>query len=211
MVIGCSQPAMEQALVDACIEFCEETRIVNRATSQFDCKAGVAEYDLDLPRDTTAVVLLEVFYGSSELALVNPDMFVLPLTVFGADGVDLAQRGQPQQAALLDPDVMRVYPVPEKTEPKKFTVRVATKPTRAAAQVDDILFENWAEAIVAGAAARLHATPNQPYTSLNDEQRARAVFLNGMNRASVEASRGRIKGSQAIQMRPFHVGGHRWL
>jgi hypothetical protein len=211
MVIGCSQPAMEQALVDACIEFCEETRIVNRTSGQLDCKAGVTDYPLDLPRESTTVALLEVFYGSRELELIEPDEFVMPLEIFSSDGVNTAPTGDPRRAALLDPDVIRVFPVPDKTEAKKFTVRAATKPKRNATQVENILFQNWAEPITAGAAARLHATPNQPYTSLADEQRARALFQKGINRASVEAIRGRVKGSQSIQMRPFHVGGHRWL
>lgn len=211
MVIGCNQPAMEQALVDACIEFCEETRIVNRTTLRFNSVAGTASYTLSMPAGTTTVTLLEAFYNSNRLGLVGPDDFVHPLELFPTVGTETAPAGDPSIAALLDPDTVRVFPIPNKSATNAFLVRVATKPTRAATQVDDILFDNWADAIVNGAAARLHTTPNQPYTSLTDEQRARTLFKREINRASIEASRGRVKRSQMIRMNPLHEGGRRWL
>ena len=194
---------MEQKLLDAAIEFCDLTSIVGANVEPIRVREGQAEYDIEVSEGTTTSTLLDVWYGDTPITKVGPEWFTLPSALNDAVGSQPAVTGTPRFAGVVAPDVVRLYPIPDKTEPRMLTMRVATRPSRNATYVDDVLFENWSEAIVWGAAERLHGLPNQPYTNQLRETTAHAIFRGWVNRARIEAVKGRVRSSATVRMRPL--------
>ena len=194
---------MEQKLLDTCIDFCDLTSIVIVNLEPTRVRQGQAEYDIDVPPGTTTATLLDVWYGDAPITPVGPEWFTLPSALNSTVGGQASTTGTPQFAGIVVSDVIRLYPIPDATEPSMLTVRVATRPLRTAAEVDDSLFENWAEAIVWGAAERLHGVPNQPYTNPSREVTAHGVYRSWVNRARIEATKGRVRSSAAVRRRPL--------
>jgi hypothetical protein len=194
---------MEQALLDSAIEFCELVGVAITTIEPVRLRAGQAEYEVDVPTGTTTSTLLNAWYGDTPLTLVGPEWFTKPTALNDVVGETEAATGTPQFVGLMAPDVARLYPVPDTTEPRMLTLRVATKPTRTATEVEDVLFENWVETIVAGAARRLHGVDGQPYTSPTRELSAMGAFNQGVSRARIEAIKGRVRSSAAVKTRAF--------
>lgn len=194
---------MEQKLLDAAIEFCDLTSVVAVNVEPTRVREGQAEYDIEVPPGTTTSMLLGVWYGDTPITKVGPEWFNLPSALNDTVGSQPAATGTPKFAGIVAPDVVRLYPTPDKTEPRMLTMRVATRPSRTAVDVDDGLFENWSEAIVWGAAERLHGLPDQPYTNPAREATAHAIFRGWVNRARIEATKGRVRSSATVRMRPL--------
>jgi hypothetical protein len=83
------------------------------------------------------------------------------------------------------------------------TVRVATKPTRSATTLADLLLEDWVEGVVAGAAYRLAASPSEAYSSDSNAVKYASMYRYHLGCARIEASKGRVHGDIAVQQCPF--------
>ena len=198
-VLGCPIPIAIQALLDSAIEFCEETAIV-RVTTDPQLTAGVAVYEVEVPIGQKVAITQRAWYGKREL------LPALSSTVSNVDAYAFVA-ADPNQIphSFLEsaPGEITLFPAPGALATDLLTFRAATKPSRSATSVDNILFEDWAEAIVAGALKRLHAHPDTPYFSDGHAMRRSAEFQLGINRARAEAQRGRVRGSITTAPRSF--------
>jgi hypothetical protein len=94
-----------------------------------------------------------------------------------------------------------IYPVPKTTERLAITLRVALKPTRTATQVDDLIFEEYAETIGNGAVARLCLSPKKPYTNPQIAAAKQALYTQGLNVARQRANRGYVRAQEQVVLR----------
>lgn len=200
-VPGCSDPLARQALLDAAIEFCEETQIVRVTTDPMFLAGGDATYTVGVPTDQRVVLTQRAWYGKTELrpapssAIGNIGVYV-PATVTDQTQV-------PQFFIESAPGEISLYPTPGTLADELLTFRVATKPSRSAATVENVLFEDWSEALVAGALMRLHAIPDTPFFSDGHAMRRAMQFQLAISRARSEAQRGRVRGSLTVAPRRF--------
>ena len=198
MVPGCPQPVALQALRDAAIDFCERTMIVRHVTDPVTVRPGEPTYDIDLPSESAVVRVLNVWYGGSRLELAPAQT----VTAHGAYviGGDL---GSPTAAYVLEPATVRLFPVPDARQDRALIVQAATKPTRTAKSVAAILFDDWAEAIVGGALARLAVMPGNSFSNPDMAALGASQFLAGVNAAKLEARKGRVVGDVRVIGRTF--------
>ena len=192
-----------QALVDSAIDFCEKTHVVQLTTSASNLKAGTFEYDIDLPSYTGVAQVLRAWYGNSALALVAQQDVNSPLAYNASAGVATRRVGPPQLAIVVNASTLTLFPTPAINETGVLAVRVATKPTRAALFLDDLLFEDWIEGVVAGAAYRLASMPGEAYSSDSNAMKYASMYRYHLGCARIESSKGRVRGDMTIQMRPF--------
>jgi hypothetical protein len=202
-VVGCPEPIAAQALVDAAIRFCEETSVVTYTCQPQDAVADEGLYRLAVPALQSIVVTQKVWYGTTLLTPVPSTDVSNVLAAVGAVGDTEVATGEPSCFFESSPGVIKVYPVPATLATNMISAKVATRPSRSATSLDDVLYEDWADAIVAGARARLHAMPNQFFS--NDAKAAQATQEFGyyLNRARGVASRGRIQTSRSVKLRGF--------
>lgn len=198
-VPSCPEPLARQALLDAAIEFCEETGVI-QVTTDPQAPTGGTAYDVDVPYGQSVVCTLRAWYGVTELTPC-PQSVINNVDAFSATAANTG--AAPHSFLEFAPGEVRLYPTPSVSTDALITFRVSTRPTRTATQVDNALFENWAEPIVAGALRRLHAIPDTPFFSDTHAERRAIEFLVGVSRARAETQRGRIRGSMTTQPRAF--------
>lgn len=202
-VLGCPDPMLRQALVDAAIEFCEETSIIQVTTDPAEVTAGVGTYVLALPTDQAASTTLKAWYKTTLLTPVPADKIDSVLAFVSDAGGETQLRGEPRLFYEINPGEIGLYPVPAETYARAFSARVAIKPTRNAVTVDDTLFNDWCEVIVAGAAARLCAMQGQAFSDPATAAIESGKFWQGVSKATNLALRGRIRGSMSVIPRAF--------
>lgn len=200
-VPGCPDPLAKQALLDSAIEFCEETSIVQVTSEPQDTVALTSVYDVDLPSQQRVSTTLKAWYGTKPLVPAATSQIDNILAFVESAGGETAEVGEPSAYYEIAPGQIAIYPVPQNSLVRGFSARVATKPTRNATSVDDVLYHDWAEAIVGGATARLAATPNQMFTNPVVASQGNAAFWKGVSSATNIARRGRVRTSMRVTVR----------
>ena len=203
MVPGCPQPVALQALLDTAIDFCDRTRIVKHTTDPVPVRPGEPTYDIDLPSGTTVARVLNVWYDGRLLELA-------PIQTVTAHGAYVVGEGlgRPTAAYVLEPATIRLFPPPGQDADGRLTVQVSLKPTRTARAVDDTLFDDWAEVIVAGALARLAIMPGASFSNVELAAVGAAQYGAGVSAAKLEGRKGRVVGNVRMHGQTF-TGGRR--
>lgn len=198
------EPLMRQSLARAARELCQRTNILQEVTTA-STRAQVGEYTVDTPSTQVNVhQLLGVAYLNQPLPLVAAADVVLPLALRGNVGDATVEYGAPTAVYFKTPsgDAFWLYPVPETLQAGALTVRASFAPKVTATSVDDTLYNDWVDFVVAGAAARLLSMPRQAWTSPQAVMYA-AQFEQGVARAKRDASMGRVKSTLAVKQRTF--------
>jgi hypothetical protein len=191
-VLGCSEPLALQALLDAAIEFCVETHIVRMTPDPRPIIPGVSAYEVDVPMQQRVALVQRAWYGKTAL---QPALSSMISNVDAYAPVAPPDDQVPNSFFESAPGEVSVFPTPGSKADGQLVFRVATQPTRSATQVEDILFDDWVEAIVHGALKRLHMVPDTPFFSDVHASRRASMFQLEISRARAEAQRGRIRGS----------------
>jgi len=165
-VPGCPSPLAEQHARDVCIDFCMRSLIVQLALDPIDAIQGQIENDLDTPNGTLTHLILEAWYegrrmGQFKSGDTSSQAEAFNLLFAGAD----VDGGVPKSVQLTPTNTFLFDVAPAATSLAAVTMKVATKPTRTTTTVDDILFNDYADAIGQGVVSRLMRLPGQPFTS----------------------------------------------
>lgn len=205
LVPGCPEPLAVQALLDAAIEFCDETCVVVSVTTPSAIQAGVSGYTVTLPQQAELTRVSRVWCGKRKLNLAQGVKVDTPLVYTNPIGEFYAPEGAPTTATISSTGVVTLYPTPDAATAAKelLSLRIATRPTRSATQVDDRLGSAWAEAIVAGAAYRLTGMQAVAFSDEAQSVKAHARFRYFINRARIEANRTSLGGSVGVRNNPF--------
>lgn len=203
-VIGCPDVTAQQALLDTAIEFCEKTLILRQTLDPFDTEANTLEYELlSISNQELVTYPVQVWFKGTLLQPASADM-IAAVQAYRTDtpGINLVT-GDPTQYFWTAQRTLGLYPVPSTSETGVLTARVAVRPTRSATSLNDILYEDWVEALAAGTLARLHMTKDQPWASADRALIQHRYFKECIQRARAEAMGGRVRGSTSVRMRSF--------
>jgi hypothetical protein len=199
-VHGASDPAVIQALRQACIDFCKETDLVQRVAG-VDVTAAAQSYAVPIPADMVFNRLLAVAWQGRWLSAVTPSDVESDVVLMGvAIGAVTPETGSPIayfQKTPTDPG-FSIYPIPDTTLALGFTTKVSFYPTQTTTTVDDVLFDEYADTIGAGAALRLMGTPGQTYTSPNTAF-LRATYTKGLSMAAHQAVYGKLPVERRVR------------
>lgn len=203
-VVGCPDVTAKEALLDTAIEFCEKTLIIRQTLDPLDTESDVLEYELFAPTNQEIVYPIQVWFKGQLLQPVAADL-IKNVQAYATETISdfVPIKGAPAQYFWLSAGVLGLFPIPNKSELGAITVRAALKPTRTATQLDDVLFNSWADALVAGTLARLHMMKDQPWASADRALMRAREFRISIQRARVEASIGRVRTSLSVCMRGF--------
>jgi hypothetical protein len=194
-----------QAIVDACIEFCERTGAVQGVWTA-DVVAGRAEVDLEAPSQQEVAQVKAVFLGAVELrATAVDDVRHGAAARAGEDTVVESPTGTPQcyyQRFLGEP-ALYLWPVPDSTALRGLSVRAAFRPARTATQVDDRLYNDYVQSIAYGALSRILVTPGQPFTNPTLAKDMEGWFNAAIAAAASDARRGNVQASMRVRPRAF--------
>jgi hypothetical protein len=184
-----------QAVRNACIEFCEETRYLQVDNDPVALITGQSSYDLDADTGYVVIDVVEAWVG---------DQFLVPksveqLTKIYRGNDWRTMKGNPYyyyRSRMASLNLVPTPQVPSAISQSFLNCRVAVAPSRSSTSVDSDLYERFLEVIGFGARARLYGTVNQPYYDpqatldyrkrFNDEiADVRTRVNKGLSRASV--------------------------
>lgn len=189
-VPSCPRPLAEQCLKDAAIEFCRETGVLRYDIGPVDVQFGTSDYLLDPSGDVRIVRVLSASYRGAQLA---------PTAEVPADGAV----GTPRQISSPDSSHVRIYPAPDETQTSVLRVTATVTLSPDIAEIPDALYADWLEALVSGAAARISAIPDQPFTNPTVAAEASMRYRQQLTRAQAEAAGPRILSSARVRQRPL--------
>jgi len=200
---GCPDPTAEQAVRDACIEFCSKSSLIQAVDTQ-TLVAGLAEYAVGTPAGQDLSQVLSVSLGAIMLSPVAPsDVRHGAALRAGVDSTVAPFSGPPALYYQITPTdrVLYLWPVPADTG--ALAIKASYAPSRTATEVDDVLFDDWAYEIACGALARLLSMPAQVFSNPKYAEAHGARFSAAIASAVSAARRGRLPGAVRAQSRSF--------
>ena len=181
-VPDCPMALIIEAVRQACIEFCQNSRYWRYELDAFYTVATDAEYELTPPTDSTIADILLIKVNKEQLEPKTQD----DLEVIYNEWRE--QNGKPKYFFMRDKTNMVLVPIPDAAYPIRLLVSL--KPTQTAQGVDELVFEEHKEAIKFGALAYLMMMPNVAWSNPNGSIFYQQQFEEKTNAAKVKAERG---------------------
>ncbi|SOD41725.1 phage adaptor protein [Nitrosovibrio sp. Nv4] len=152
---GCTFSAADSALRQSAITFCEQSLAWQVAHPDVPVVAGIAGYAFAPPEGTVVHAVTFAALDGEEIA-----------PYLGGAGVSAQNwRGWISAPQYIVDDAASITLVPRPGAAAILIMTVALKPSPVSTGIDDALFNEYREAIVHGALARLMLSPKKPYTN----------------------------------------------
>lgn len=193
-VVGCPEPTINQALVDAAVRFCEGAKVIHQRTDPVSTQANVSTYEVDSPTQQRVGTVQDVFCNGKPLTPLVGDARPSPSD---RTGTPTHYYGGRADSVFM----VHLYPTPDAA----YTLQVDASfvPVRTATSLEDELLERWVEAVAVGALAQIFSIPNQPFSDPSQAAAASMAFTGLTMQARREAGRTQIEGSDRIRPRRF--------
>jgi hypothetical protein len=188
----CPQPVANEAVLRACIEFCERTALFDEKTT-VETDPGDDTYALAFNSGLVAHRILYVKRGDSPLSRSSLDQ------MDGATG-DLGGTGAPTMYYLNASDMLVLAPAPDSVE--TLTVKAVVKPSQVATAVPDALAAHWMLGIAAGAKALLFSQKSTAWYDPNASVAKASEFSQAIDKAITQQRAGRSGTQSRVVMRP---------
>lgn len=184
----------ENAVRNACIEFCERTRFWQEDADPIALVAGISSYDVDIDFATKFVDIVEAWVG---------DRLIVPKSVEDITrlyrGCDWrALQGAPAYITRMISTEIMVVPTPM-VSGDALKIRAAYAPTRKSTSIGSTVYEEYVEAIAFGARARLYNTPKQTYFDKASALEYDKRFRTAISEARVRVNRGMTRAASQIE------------
>ena len=193
---GCSEPMVDQVLVNAAIEFAENSMTLRQNLDSFKTTAGVVQYDLEPPTK---------YHDVNRVMGVTVDGKELQPGLFEAIRNDMPTGQAKPRGFYTDRTdntfTLKLSPPPD--DVYDVIVAVTLRPARGATMLDDDLYNIWIDPIVSGAIARAMQVPDQPFTNFAQAQYLLDSAAKQTNSSRIEGNYGLIRGSMRVRTRPF--------
>lgn len=193
---GCSEPLVDQVLVNSAIEFAEMSLTLRQNLDPFKTVVGITQYDLDPPTANHEI---------NRVMSVAVDGQELTAGLFEAIRNDLPTANAKPRGFYTDRTdntfTLKLSPPPD----GRYTVVVGVnlRPARNATQLDDDLYNIWIDPIVSGAIARAMQIPDQPFTNFAQAKYLLDSAARQINSSRIEGNFGLVRGSMRVRARPF--------
>lgn len=183
---GASEPAIDQALLDAAEEFCRRAQCVLVDAEVVSIVAGQRDYELYVETNDVQIV------GIDSAAVDNGIGKPRYLTPCRPHRKSAAVSDSPQEFWMPVRGTIRLHPTPESGGDQLHAV-VATAPLQSARVLDDTLLTEWNTPISAGAIARLYMTPGRAYSAPQSAPAYVGIFEAGVREAYARAHQGGVR------------------
>lgn len=195
----CPDETARQAIVASAMELCKDAFVWNAIGDPIPLIDGIADYDIESPDDGRPVGVMQAWLPSRRLTPKT-------LADLGSSMADWtsAQSSEPVYFNNVAGNaVVRVFPTPMNANRVPLTLRVAFAPTRDATTLDDDLVDEWDEAILQGARARLFRQPRKPWTDLLQSKVESDLFDAAKADARIQVIHDGTPGTISVQPREF--------
>ena len=160
---GCPESLLEQAVLNACIKFCEKTLTWRIEHSPINIVADTKEYAL-----VTGDAAISVVTVIEPIKCNGEKVYQTTKSRLNQDSDKWDEETGTKAAAYLvskEPWQLRPVPYPSEDVAGGIVLTIAVKPSRAATTVPDFLLEDNLEAINAGALGSLLVMPEKKWSN----------------------------------------------
>lgn len=200
-VPGASEFGAVIAIRASCIEFCEKSFILTRDHDPISVIKNVIDYDFEPPTGYLVIKVMKAWMNNRPIDPLAPDVVKDPAVYNQLFSNYQAQPSTPQYYLQKQERQISLWPMPDQNYTNSLTMRVALKPTRASTTVDDVLFEDYAEAIASGALSRLMMSAGKAYTNPEMAAVHKGLFNQGINMARQRATHGHVRANLQVKLR----------
>lgn len=210
-VVGYNFPAMERAVREAAIKFCEESELWTDDLDRITVIANQANYTLTVPAALSHGEIIGVDDAKYKQDDADDNQFIT-LDPISENQMDLHDSGSWKWRTSTTPSgyyadkthrTVYLYNIPTAGSTEGLLVRAILKPTKTATVLDDFLYDNHYKAIGDGAKAYLLAQRAQPWF---DPQMAGAfagAFMRAINEAKWDKIQRGTKRNLSVRMREW--------
>jgi hypothetical protein len=189
-VLPCPDPMVNREVVSVLLDFCKKTNLLQR---DFEEEIDSDEVDPEL-QDS---IDFDISEYSNDLRPVT----VLEIMVDGTAYVPFARnmRSTHTKFSTANDERLKYFWIPNDHTIRVFALtgnesniwfNISVKPLRDATEVDDFLFEDWSEAIVAGAKWKLLSQPSKEWSDLRAAEYYRKEYRKYLSQAKQQVMRG---------------------
>ena len=209
-VPGCPEFLIEEAIIDALIDFCEGSLYWQADLTAIDIVSGTSTYTPTTPTDTLMVTVVKAFDEGQPIELKSEDSldrdwpklnWRYPYYTHDS-GLSTPWRSVTSSQAdfiyMPTPRTVRLVGIPDTSKTGGLTLKVALKPTRTATTVDDVLYDEWYEEIAMGAAGKLQVMEGKAWTMLGVGTANLIGFEAAIRKARGKVNRSHIRNTSAV-------------
>lgn len=181
---SCPKAMAVNAIRNAVIEFCARSLVWRADLAAVAAVANQGAYAFSPPTSSVVAEVISAWYDA------------LPITPkLPADLADLydnwtTEAGDPKYFVQNNTSGLILVPMPDAALANAITTKVALKPTRAAAAVEDWIVEKYLEEMAHGAKGRLLAIPKKPWSDAALSSHHTGLFEQGIASARLNAEQG---------------------
>lgn len=181
-VPACPKALIIEAIRQTVIDFCQSTGFWRKELDGFYTVATDGEYELITPVDTVIADVLTIKVNERTVEAKTQDDLENGFSNWRA------LTGNPDYYFLRDKKTLILVPTPDAAYPVRITISL--KPTQSAQGCDEIIFEEYKQAIVDGALAWLMDKPSKEWSNPNLAMLYKQKYGNTLTYAKKKAQHG---------------------
>ena len=194
-IAGCPDFVVEKAIKDAVLSFCKRSSAYRFTLDPILTVAGLFEYDIELPRNTSITDTYSVIHAKKE---------IFPDTEQGATHANpewRTEKSTPTHYIRPSNKTISLVPVPILSG-QSVNIHAALKPTLKATSIADDFVEDNVDGIMAGAMANLFNSHDMPWANPQRAMKHEAEF-----EAHILIAKGKADGRNGPTRRTVKYGG----
>jgi len=193
---GCPLPMIDDAILQAVVEFCNRSRAYRFTPAQITVVASTGDYTVsDLPANTAIAWLLSA--ELDEVPIATPDAGSIPV-------LWETEEGSPTAVVVVSETAVGLRMVPD--EAGTLDMRLALRPSQSATTYPDEFHNLYQDQIAAGALAKLYAQPRKEWSTPDLVKDCRNQFEAAIYTAEYRADRGSAAAPARTSL--SLIGGH---
>jgi len=195
---GCPESIILNAIRNACIRVCTDSWLVRENLPASDIVAGVDDYTITASPGNETIGLISFLHNKLELGKRTEE----ELDIIDS-GWRTADPGVATYVMAPTPDRILLNRVPAETITGGMIVRIATRPTDSASEVNDLLFNDWRKAIKYGALEELYEIPEKGWSDMKQSIWYGGRFNYEIQRGKARARMGNMTKSTTAKVRAW--------
>ena len=193
-VKGCPVTIAENAIRNAVIDFCNQSRVWREDAAPISLVQGTSAYTIDVSAVDPAGEAQIVTVHKVRLTDSNIPLPALPLQ-YADDFITQTAEQRPEWFYCKSPPQIVFGPAAPDAAYTTAELKVVLKPTRDATQAPDFIYNDWLEEIAHGAKYRLMAMEGRPWAAVDMVSYHRREFVTGWTEARIRDVKGNVQST----------------
>jgi hypothetical protein len=197
---GCTEFLAIDKLRFAAIEFCRKTLVSQETVDELDLDAGEPELTIPTPNSSVRVYKIMWIKSPHRTLVAAPKQ---PLTDRSRNWDTIGEADWPISYVRLTNDTVQLIPPPLVDKSAVITAHVACIPTKSASRLDEVLIDEYREAIAAGALSRLLNMAKEPWFDREAAKRNAFDFASEISNARATVNKDGLMADTRVQFNKF--------